>query len=335
MAINQAVKPGTDLKNTAISLLLICCLVSISVLAAGNDDWRQPPGQLYDIGGYRLHMLCEGQGKPAVIMDAGIGGFSLEWIPVQRLLRTETYRVCVYDRAGYGWSDPGPSPRTTDQIVEELHTLLNTAGVNPPYILVGHSFGGYNMQYFAKAYPQEVGGLVLVDSSHPEQVDRLPEIPSTRERSSTGQMITLFAGQSTFKYYPQDVRNSLLRLVSLRKTFITQRRESVNMAISGEQVVRAGHLPDIPLLVITRGIRVWPEDPYGDMLETTWMKMQKELASMTPHGRQIIAAKSNHLIHLLQPDLVANAIRSIVDEYESSLTTVVVDTSSCQPVTLC
>lgn len=335
MGTGKDVYAGAVLKNTAISLLLIGCIASIGVPAEDNGDWRQPPGRLYDVGGYRLHMVCEGQGKPAVIMDAGIGGFSLDWIPVQRLLRTETFRVCAYDRAGYGWSDPGPSPRTTDQIVEELHTLLQVAKVNPPYILVGHSFGGYNVQYFAKVYPHEVGGLVLVDSSHPDQVDRLPELPSRRERSSTSEMITLFTGQANFKYYPEDTRDRLLHLMSLRKIYVTQRRESVNLAMSGEQVASAGELPDIPLLVITRGLRVWPDDPYGDMLESTWMTMQKELAHMTPHGRQIIATKSNHLIPLLQPGLVANAIREVVDEFVQSRPAIVIDTTSCQPVTYC
>lgn len=304
-------------------------------MAEEGADWRQPPGNLYDIGGYRLHMHCEGQGKPAVILDAGIGGFSLEWLPVQRLLRTETFRVCVYDRAGYGWSDPGPAPRTTDRIVEELHQLLDTAAISPPYVLVGHSFGGYNMQYFAKSYPREVDGLVLVDSSHPEQADRLPEIPAVRERSNSSEMITLFTGQSNFKYYPEDVRNVLLRLLSLRKIYMTQRRESLNFVMSGEQVTRAGRLPDIPLIVITRGLRVWPDDPYGDMLEITWSNMQKELATLTPDSRQIIATKSSHLIHLLQPRLVADAISDIVREYEARQATMVVDSSACQPVTLC
>ena len=272
-----------------------------------------PPGQLIDLGGYKLHIYCEGNGTgPAVILDSGIGGFSLEWFPVQRLLSHEV-RVCAYDRAGYGWSDHGPSPRTTDQIVNELHTLLQVAGISPPYILVGHSFGGYNMQYFAKIYPQETAGLILVDSSHPEQLDRLPEIPAIREKSRTREVITYFQGQLTFKLYPEDVRYKAMRILSLRKMYQTHRRESVNFAISGEQVTAAGILPDIPLVVITRGKRVWPDDPYGQMLESIWQEMQKEMAVLSPEGIQIFAANSGHLIQLEQPDVVALGISSVLE----------------------
>lgn len=272
-----------------------------------------PPGQLIDLGGYKLHIYCEGNGPgPSVILDSGIGGFSLEWFPVQRLLSHEV-RVCSYDRAGYGWSDPGPSPRTTDQIVEELHMLLEAAGVTPPYILVGHSFGGYNMQYFAKVYPQEAAGLILVDSSHPEQVDRLPEIPAVREKSRTRDVITYFQGQATLKLYPEDIRYKAMRILALRKMYQTHRRESVNFAISGEQVIAAGGLPEIPLVVITRGKRVWPDDPYGQMLESIWQEMQKEMAGLSPEGIQIIAANSGHLIQLEQPDVVALGISSVLE----------------------
>lgn len=272
-----------------------------------------PPGQLVDMGGYKLHIYCEGNGSgPVVILDSGIGGFSLEWVPVQRLLSRQV-RVCAYDRAGYGWSDPGPSPRTTDQIVEELHTLLQEAGVSPPYVLVGHSFGGYNMQYFAKVYPQETAGLILVDSSHPEQVDRLPEIPAVREKSRTREFVTYYQGQSTLILYPEDVRSKVMRILSLRKMYQTYRRESVNFAVSGGQVIAAGPLPEVPLVVITRGKRVWPDDPYGQMLESIWQEMQKEMAGLSPEGMQIIAANSGHLIQLEQPDVVVLGISSVLE----------------------
>lgn len=114
---------------------------------------------------YRLHIECSGRGAPAVILDAGLGGSSLEWVFVVERLRRLT-KVCTYDRAGYGGSDTGPLPRTSSRIVSELKHLLESAGVAPPYVLAGHSFGGYNMQLFARRFPSLVAGLVLVDTSH-------------------------------------------------------------------------------------------------------------------------------------------------------------------------
>ena len=299
-------------KITLILSLLITCIL-FPVHAEEGDEWMIPPGRLIDLGGYRLHILCEGSGTgPAVILDSGIGGFSLEWTPVQRLLSRQV-RVCAYDRAGYGWSDAGPSPRTTDHIVEELHILLQEAGIPPPYILVGHSFGGYNMQYFAKVYPAETAGLVLVDSSHPEQSERLPELPALREKLKTKELITYYRGQLTFDMYPEDVRYKAMRILSLRKMNQTYRRESINFTISGQQVIDAGPLPEVPLVVITRGKHVWPDDPYGEMLESIWQQMQKEMVELSPEGIQIIAANSGHLIQLEQPDVVVLGILTVLE----------------------
>ena len=286
-------------------------------LAAGDtwtdNSWLAPPGHLVDIGGLRLHIDCQGEAGPVVIMDSGIGGFSLEWTAVQRVLAGKV-KSCAYDRAGYGWSDPSPHPRTTDRIIEELDRLLEKEGLEPPYILVGHSFGGYNVQDFAKHYPVLTAGLVLIDSSHPEQLSRLPEIPAHREQARSLDIVTLFLGYSTFKYYPEDVRFQAMEMMSQKKMFETFRRETMNFDTSGKQVLRAGRIPEVPLVVITRGKRAWPESPYGDALEASWLEMQKELAELTLSGRQIIAANSRHMIHLEQPDLVASAIMTVVRE---------------------
>lgn len=277
-----------------------------------------PPGQMVDIGGRRLHINCKGEGAPTIVLDSGVGGFSLEWIPVQRLLAGRA-RICAYDRAGYAWSDPGPPPRVTSQIVQELHTLLHNAGLAPPYILVGHSFGGYNVMYFAKQYPDETAGLVLVDSSHPEQTERLPDFPARRNKSGASEMVTFFQGQSSFAYYPEDIRPIVMHFLSTVNLYRTQQWESLNFSLSAQQVVRAGKLPNVPLVVISRGKRVWPDDPYGDALELEWKKMQREMAGFVPHGRQVIAEQSGHLIHLEQPDLVADTILSVVHEVSASI----------------
>jgi pimeloyl-ACP methyl ester carboxylesterase len=128
---------------------------------------------MVDVGGYRLHLYCTGEGSPTVILEAGGGNPWLSWYQVQPQVAQFT-RVCSYDRAGLGWSDPSPKPRTTKVIADELHTLLHNAGITAPFVLVGHSLGGLDARMFASQYPSEAVGMVLVDSSHPDQDDRFP-----------------------------------------------------------------------------------------------------------------------------------------------------------------
>jgi pimeloyl-ACP methyl ester carboxylesterase len=147
-------------------LIAVLALVGASyeaIAAAGDARRYLAPGQLVDIGGYRLHIQCVGTGSPTVVLDAGLSGSSLDWNLVQPELGRTT-RVCAYDRAGMGWSDPGPQQRTPRQIADELHTLLTNAGIAEPYVLVGHSLAGKNVRLFALQHPDQVAGMVLVDA---------------------------------------------------------------------------------------------------------------------------------------------------------------------------
>jgi pimeloyl-ACP methyl ester carboxylesterase len=143
-------------------------------IAAQRDKSKcQPPGRLVDVGGHRLHINVMGQGTPAVVMDSGLSHSSLAWGWVQPKVAKFT-RVCTYDRAGYGWSDPGPKPRTSQRISDELDRLLVNAGIDAPYIMVGHSSGGLNVRLYAIQHPEKVVGMVLVDAAHENQLERLP-----------------------------------------------------------------------------------------------------------------------------------------------------------------
>ena len=280
--------------------------------AVGDLNPNRPPGIMVDVGGYRLHILCRGSGPgPSVILDAGLGGFSMDWWFVQEQLATD-HRVCAYDRAGYGWSDPGPSPRVTEQIADELEALLRGAQVPPPYVLVGHSFGGYNMEYYAATHPQQVAGLVLVDASHPDQEQRLPAVPAEAEHFGT--LVTYFDPREMQVHFPKDTWSAMGALMGSSKAMSTQRREFANFAVSAAQVKSVGSLPHVPLVVISRGLRVWPETPLGDALEHAWAELQTDLAASIPGGRQIHAEHSGHLVHLDQPDLVAGAVREVLQE---------------------
>src|SRR5689334_6248989 len=131
----------------------------------GDPPPFSPPGQLIDIGGWHLHLNCTGSSRasqPTVVLESGIGDFSVEWSLVQPGV-AKFARVCSYDRAGDGWSEMGPHPRTFHQIAYELHTLLDKASVKPPLILVGHSYGGGLVRQYQSIYPSEVAGIVLVE----------------------------------------------------------------------------------------------------------------------------------------------------------------------------
>jgi pimeloyl-ACP methyl ester carboxylesterase len=166
---------GRVLLGLVITLVALAAMGAIyqAVATAIDQHTYPPPGQLVDVGGYRLHITCVGAGSPTVILLHGNGGTSQDWYGVQPTIATTT-RVCAYDRAGMGWSDADPGPRDAQQIMHELHTLLTNAGIAGPYVLVGHSFGGLYTRVYADQYPDEVAGMVLVDAAHPDMWARTP-----------------------------------------------------------------------------------------------------------------------------------------------------------------
>ena len=273
------------------------------------------PGKLVDIGGFRLHIHCVGEGAPTVIFDSGVGGFSLEWARVQNALARRT-RVCTYDRAGYGWSDPGPLPRTSERITGELHTLLATAGVPGPYILAGHSFGGYNAQLFARHYPDETAGLVLIDASHPEQIERLPgrkPTPAKRVRPrSSSHVVSWFFPHPNF---PDENALTAQRIMQGRQHKLTWREEMTVFSLSAKQVQASQPqpMPRVPVLVLTRGRSFWPSYANGDETERVWMELQDELSQLGTNPVHLIAERSGHVIHLDQPEIVINAMQTMLD----------------------
>jgi pimeloyl-ACP methyl ester carboxylesterase len=148
-----------------------------NIARAGEQGSVAAPGKLYDVDGHRLHLDCHGQGSPTVVLSNGLGGVSAAWARISGPV-AETTRVCAYDRAGQGWSDEPESPRDGVDSAEDLHTLLAAAGEHGPYVLVGHSTGGTYAMTYAARYPEQIAGLVLLDSSSPEQFTRMPAYPN-------------------------------------------------------------------------------------------------------------------------------------------------------------
>lgn len=297
--------------------------VLYQALASAQDKRRYgAPGTFIDVGGHRLHALCSGEEGPSVILEAGLGGSSLDWSLIQPEVATFA-RVCSYDRAGCGWSDPGPRPRSSQQIVNELHELLPRVGMKPPYILVGHSVGGLHLRLYACQHPEQVAGMVLVDASPEDQRTRMPK-PPLKER--LGQQIQwqmfrlrpFLARLGLFRLQgkPYGMREALppalqpvARAMGLRSDaydWIFGEAQAIEQ--SEAQIRAAAAFPPIPLIVLTAVGGNWPS---ADMKQC-WLELQAELARLSPHGSHRISEESHHFMQFDQPHLVIDAIREIV-----------------------
>lgn len=292
-------------------VLLLC--LHAPPAAADESFYDIPaPGRLVDLGGYRLHLHCTGPASArTVVLDAGLGDWSTHWTAVQALLE-EDFHVCSYDRAGYGWSDPGPRPRDSQRIVAELRSLLEKAGLQPPYLLVGHSFGGLNMRLFASNFPHEVTGLVLVEASHPDSLpyQRGDDGRTPASSYANQMMVAHYVEPETLPFPPEAqpaMQDSLLRT----KSIVAARGEYRALGTSVKALAKAPALEELPLTVLCRGKRQWPHDAKGDLQEQAWQAQQAELVRLSNRSRRVTAANSGHHIHLDEPGLVAEAVREI------------------------
>jgi len=326
MIEHNVIEERTIVQKSLVRGPIICGLLLLSLLAIPRVAWPdmvsfEPPGKLIEVNGRNMHINCVGNKSPTIILDSGTGGFSLEWKDIQNSL-SQYVRVCAYDRAGYGWSDMGPLPRTTKRIAHELHTLLQNAGIHGPFIIVGQSFGGYTAQYFARYFDDEIAGLVLVDSSHDEQVYRLPENGKDVVRRSLHQDRSNMVTQAILhEHFPEEEAAVAQQLMQRWSAMLTWREEMANYALSARELrdLHYGPILQIPIVVLTRGKRVWPDTPYGDAMEATWTELQNELNYMSGNSTHIIAENSGHVIHLDEPDLVVDAIHDVLSSVEKEL----------------
>ena len=295
-----------------ISTLALAGMI-YQVIATRLDQKKYPPpGRLVDVGGYRLHIHCsgpDGANGPTVVMDAGIGECSLGWGLVQPEI-AKFARVCTYDRAGLGWSDPAPTPRTSRQIVSDLHALLTNAEIKPPYVMVGHSFGGLNARLYTSQFPEEVVGMVLVDSAHEDNPFR-PPLPTRAGLLTAPLGIPRLFGQFVVSENPIFSRHSKYpsahrAIATSTKYLNTVRRE---WSAADESWSQAGSsnksLGDRPLVVLFAR--------FNHPMFSVFAKRQVELAQRSTTGKLIFVENSGHHIQHDQPEVVVDAIREVVE----------------------
>jgi pimeloyl-ACP methyl ester carboxylesterase len=299
--------------------LALAGIVYENIFEARDRRLNPMPGKRFDVGGYKMHINCTGQGSPAVILESGLGDTFISYRKVQPQI-AQFARVCSYDRAGIGYSDSSRQPRTSKVMATELHALLHAAEIAPPYIVVGHSLGGFNMRLYASLFRNEVAGMVLIDASHPDQENRFP--PELKNMEGT------WLREAEFLAYTMPF--GIPRLIGLCDDEPAQRAAECNwhtaregvaelkcFAVSAAQTAATGPFGDMLLAVLSHD----PDKPSADLppdlakpANDAWEKMQEELSHLSTRGTQTIAKNSAHYIQIDRPDMVIEAVRNVVDQ---------------------
>lgn len=306
-------------------VLLLLAAAAAEKLLEARDRRRFPaPGRLVPIGGGRsLHLLCAGTSGPAVVVEQGAGEPSILWRSLQRQAASFA-RLCLYDRAGYGWSPPAPAPQDVEARAADLRSLLRAAGVAGPYLLVAHSYGGLVVQSFASQFPGDVAGILMVDAidarmaAHPDYLRLIRKgavfVGVMRFAAALGLMrLAGLIGRD--EDAPADAQAQRMAAAqAARPAFF--RAVAQDLASIREAARRhAAHpatptLGDLPLTVITHG-RPFP-GPFA-AIEALWRPGQDAIARLSTRGRLVVATNSNHMIQMDEPQVVLGALRDMAE----------------------
>ena len=324
-----------------LAVLVVVGGSSSSVLAAPQSpgDAFAKPHRLVDVGGRKMNLYCSGQGATTVVFDAPSGDAGWNWFKVQPAVAKHT-RACVFDRAGLGFSDPAKRPNTSENVAEDLHKLLAGAGVKPPYVLVGNSLGGANVQVYAYRYPAEVKGLVLVEPQHEDETSRL-------DKASQGNLQKVYAMVAQQNKYclaaaekgfrpgseermncvgnPADVYGPALGAAVASATsrpayWRTAIDEWDAIKVSDEQLRKLRRpFGDLPVVVLTRGVSPYavpgkPQSALNKAMEDENAAIQKETAALSTRGRQRVVPGAGHVIHADKPEAVVEAVLEVLGQ---------------------
>ena len=323
-------------RAAALSLLVLCCAAQ-----AASADMQEPfshPQQMVDIGGRRLNLYCSGSGAITVVFDAPSGDAGWTWFAVQPEVARRT-RACVYDRAGMGFSDPSPLPSTSSNAVDDLHKLLHKAGIAPPYVMVGNSFGGGNAQLYAYRYPDEVKGLVLVEAQHEDETERL-------NAASQGKLKQMYAMQAEMRkacvaesekgFAPgsdmaamctggiQQRHGRKLAAANLAAAtspayWRAAASEMGNIDVSNAELRAARRsFGAMPVLSLSRGVSPYavpgkPQSALNKAMEQANLAVHQELAALSSRGAHRIVPGAGHIIQHDKPAAVVQAVDAMLN----------------------
>jgi pimeloyl-ACP methyl ester carboxylesterase len=311
-----------SLAIAASAILVLPALLNMVTNVLLRD--RYPvPGTFYLINERRMHLYCIGQGAPTVVLDAGGGNDWLIWQKVQPEL-AKTMRVCSYDRAGVGWSEPQPGLRDARNIAMELHQLLIKSGESKPFVLVAASVAGFYARQYVDRYPSEIAGLVLVDASTPQQIQAIPgsaysaalikrkhrEVMLEWWKEASGW--ALLMGDCKVEVEPGLERYSgQARAEACRPSYATSwRGEADQFWNSAEEAARARCCKDLPVLIISQDPNN-PQSTQPPTIRPVWNSLQEGLKTLSPRARRVIARGSGHGVMIDRPDVVIAGIREI------------------------
>lgn len=327
-------RPRQALKAVSLSLLGLAALAG---LGAAGQSWLTsrarpaPPGKLVVVGDHRLHLNCQGDGQPLVLLESGLSGWSQDWARVQPALARQT-TVCSYDRAGYAWSEEAPAPRSGLETMEDLRTLLRNAGLQGPLVLVGHSWGGMLVQLYAQSHPREVAGLVLVDALQRDMYAAMdPDLRAHYQRN-----MTLLTGSAAWlaplglarlskqpasvvlDKLPPSEQGSARGFAMQSKNYRALYQEYRSIGAALEAARGLAPLPPVPAVVLSTDAR--SEFPPGwerPELRAHWVAGQVLLARQA-HARHVVVPDAGHYLQLERPALVIEAVRDVLRQARSA-----------------